>query len=275
VLLTVVRMGWDTPRDVRTVRDRIKLELVRVEAFGTGMGYARLVQFHDNAAKDLHAKVRGLYGGEAPRGLILDLRDNPGGLLDEAVAVADLFLDEGPIVETRSRTEGHTVHEATAGGFPAEMPIVVLVNGQSASAAEIVAAALQDTKRARLVGTRTYGKGSVQTIYENRDESALKLTIGRYFTPSGQPVAPREGRQPEYVVTLPGGPDPADQLRQRLTEAVGDEAARAELLGLLDGVSPPHAREEGAVSWTGTVAERVDRDPQLRTAVDLIEGRTP
>jgi carboxyl-terminal processing protease len=206
------------------------------------------------------------------KALVLDLRDNPGGLLEEAVKVADLFLDTGPIVSTRGRMMAERVYPATPGGYPATLPVVVVVNGQSASASEIVTGALQDTGRAAVVGTPTYGKGSVQTVFGYADGSALKLTIALYFTPSGAPVAPKEGRKPDVVVDLPGRPDPRDALRDRLVSTQLTSAERGELLALIAEL-PPSPATRRAVPWTLEGAARLQADPPLRAAVDLAASR--
>ncbi|MCB9662656.1 MAG: PDZ domain-containing protein [Alphaproteobacteria bacterium] len=187
--LQVRRAGDGSDHTIQTVRDRVEAPNVDVDALAPGIAYARMVQFREGAAADLERQLARHVAEGPVEALVLDLRDNPGGLLTEAVATADLFLSEGPIVSTTGRVEGERrAFEATPDSLG--VPVVVLVNGRSASAAEIVAAALQDTRAGRLVGTRTYGKGSIQTVFEHRDGSALKLTVGRYLTPSGTPVAP-------------------------------------------------------------------------------------
>jgi carboxyl-terminal processing protease len=256
---------------LRTVRDRVVTPAVAAERLDSGVGYVRLYQFQDDAAESLLETIRELSATAPLTGLVLDLRDNPGGLLDEAVEVSDLFLDDGVIVSTRGRSDGEEEHLATRGGVAPELPVVVLVNGLSASAAEIVAGALQDTERAALVGTHTYGKGSVQVLYENRDESALRLTTSRYYTPSGAPVAPEQGRMPEHRVELPGSPDPAEALRERIAALEVDAGEREALLELVEALSTAEEPEEPLVPWEGTVAERRQLDPQLDFALRLLE----
>jgi len=202
----------------------------------------RLYQFQEDASESLLETIRELSATAPLTGLVLDLRDNPGGLLDEAVEVSDLFLDEGIIVSTKGRADGAEAHIATPGGVKPELPVVVLVNGMSASAAEIVAGALQDTQRASLVGTHTYGKGSVQVLYENRDQSALRLTTSRYYTPSGAPAS--------------------------LEVPPGEKEVLLQLVEALAAAEEPH---EPLVPWDGTVAERRQLDPQLDFALRLLE----
>jgi carboxyl-terminal processing protease len=195
--------GWKEPRPFSLSREIIKIENVVGRLLEPGYGYVKLKQFSEKAEHDLSMSLdrleRASPGGHL-RGLILDLRNNPGGLLDEAVRVADDFLDSGLIVRTEGRNgrvldEEHAHSRGTRSGFP----MVVLVNGGSASASEIVAGALQDHNRAAIFGTQTFGKGSVQTVIELADGSALKLTIARYFTPSGRSIQER-GIAPDVVV---------------------------------------------------------------------------
>lgn len=268
VVVTVTRDGWDEPRDIRTVRDRIETPAVEGGLLGDVV-YIRLVQFQEDAAVAVEREFDRLSEGKAVRGLVFDLRDNPGGLLDQAVDVSDLFLDDGVIVSTRGRATPEEVYEASAGGFDAELPVVVLVNGMSASASEIVASALQETDRATLVGTHTYGKGSVQTLFDNRDETAVKLTIGRYYTPSGEPVATRKGREPDHVVPMPSELSERQQLMEKLGSIEIDETARQELLQLADGW-PEDDPVEPPIPWSTPLEERAEVDPQLAFALELL-----
>lgn len=267
VTLLVEREGWDGPKTLTTTRDRIDTKAV-LGARLDDVVYLRLVQFTSEIANDLVLAWDTHSAGEAPKALILDLRDNPGGLLDQAVAVSDLFLDEGVIVSTRSRVDGEHVHEATAGGLPADLPVFLLINGMSASASEILAGALQDTGRAILVGTRTYGKGSVQSVYENSDGSALKLTTGAYFTPSGEPVARAAGRKPDHEVRFPVDDAPALQLRARIEASDLSEEEREAMLALLDEL-PTARTARPSIPWHLPPAERVAVDPQLAKALEL------
>ncbi|MCB9672804.1 MAG: S41 family peptidase [Alphaproteobacteria bacterium] len=270
--LQVRRAGDGSDHTIQTVRDRVEAPNVDVDALAPGIAYARMVQFREGAAADLERQLARHVAEGPVEALVLDLRDNPGGLLTEAVATADLFLSEGPIVSTTGRVEGERrAFEATPDSLG--VPVVVLVNGRSASAAEIVAAALQDTRAGRLVGTRTYGKGSIQTVFEHRDGSALKLTVGRYLTPSGTPVAPRDGRLPDVVIPWPGEDTSVDDLREAIVglPTLTDDQ-RTELLDLVDGL--PHAELRmlrSSIPWDGPPASRLARDPQLTAA--LTEAR--
>ncbi|MEO8444315.1 MAG: S41 family peptidase [Gammaproteobacteria bacterium] len=194
VLLTVARDGRPEPIAFNLERGAVDLHSVRSRALAPGFAYVRIAQFSDTTAKDLRRAIarvnRDTAGGL--RGLVLDLRDNPGGVLDAAVDVADSFLERGVIVTASGRTRDATFsHEAVPGDLLEGAPLVVLVNGASASASEIVAGALQDHHRALLLGTRTFGKGSVQTVMPLSDGRAIKLTTSRYFTPSGASIQGR------------------------------------------------------------------------------------
>ena len=182
------------------VRDVIKIVAVSSRSLAPGIGYIRLKRFQERTDRELREALEELTRKAPLKGLVLDLRNNPGGLLDQAVRVADLFLDRGTIVRTTGKrgrmTEEETAHSrGTFKGFP----MVCLVNEGSASAAEIVAGALQDHKRAVVLGARTFGKGSVQTIIDLEDGSGLKLTIARYFTPSGRSIQ-EAGIEPDIAV---------------------------------------------------------------------------
>lgn len=188
VLLSVAREGHTEPLAFDLQRRAVDVHSVRSQPLEAGYAYLRISQFSDTTAKDLRSALQRL-NRETPgglRGLVLDLRDNPGGVLDAAVDVADSFLEQGLIVTASGRTREATFrHEAAPGDLLAGAPLVVLVNGGSASASEIVAGALQDNRRAMIVGTRTFGKGSVQTVMPLSGGRAIKLTTSRYFTPSG------------------------------------------------------------------------------------------
>ncbi len=271
--LSVVREGHDEVLILPTVRDRVVTPTVEGERLASGVLYLRILGFHGKVGDRLLEEIERLAPEGAPAGIALDLRDNPGGLLDQAVAVADVFLDEGLIVSTRSRRGGPIEYHATARGIGPDVPVVVLVNGLSASASEIVAGALQDTGRGVLLGTSTYGKGSVQVLYENPNRSALKLTTARYYTPSGEPVAPEEGRPPDHLVELAPPPPPQDALRERVATLDLSEEDRTELLELL-GELPGASPTRPLIPWRAPFAERLETDPQLAAAIALLEGRS-
>jgi carboxyl-terminal processing protease len=191
VELTVAREGLPSPLDFSLIRSNVQVRSVIARTLEPGYGYVRITQFSDSTAGDLNRALRTLVA-RSPRGmdgLVLDLRNNPGGVLEAAVEVADLFLERGVIVSASGRSREATFrHDARAGDLLDGAPMVVLVNKGSASAAEIVAGALKDHRRATIVGSRTFGKGSVQTVMPLSEGRAIKLTTSRYFTPSGESI---------------------------------------------------------------------------------------
>ena len=189
VKLTIARKGAEKPLDFSITRDVIPLKSVRYHFLSPGIGYVRISNFQSKTAQDLSTALEELERGGKLNGLIIDLRNNPGGLLSQAIEVSELFLDSGVIVSTKGRDSSQNI-KATAhkDEKQRDYPIIVLVNSGSASAAEIVAGALQDNKRAIIIGTRTFGKGSVQTILPLSDGSGLRLTTSLYFTPSGKSI---------------------------------------------------------------------------------------
>ena len=191
IKLTVVRKGSDKPIVVTIVRDVIRVKSVSSRTEGDRVGYIRITLFNEQTSDGLKKAISDLtsqLGADKIKGFVVDLRNNPGGLLDQAISVSDAFLDRGEIVSTRGRDVTDTERfNARPGDLTNGKPVIVLINGGSASASEIVAGALQDQKRATLVGTRSFGKGSVQTIIPLGDgNGALRLTTARYFTPSGR-----------------------------------------------------------------------------------------
>ena len=201
VVITITRKGVPGPIDFTIVRDIIPLESVRSHLLKRECGYIRITNFRENTADDVEAALKKFESAKTPlKGLILDLRDNPGGLLDQAVEVADIFLDKGEIVSIRGRLETHSkTYPARRNKNKHPHPMVLLINAGSASASEIVAGALQDHGRALVLGTTSFGKGSVQTVEPLRDGSGLKLTIARYYTPSGNAIQAR-GIVPDILV---------------------------------------------------------------------------
>lgn len=202
IILTVVRVGEDKPIKITITRDIISVRSVRGKTLEPGFGYIRISNFQNNTAEDLRKLLEELKqeNNNGLSGLILDLRNNPGGILNAAVGVSDLFLDSGLIVYTEGRIKDSKL---TFNAKPMDMikdaPIIVLVNGGSASASEIVAGALQDHDRAIIMGEQTFGKGSVQTILPMNDEAALKLTTARYYTPSGRSIQ-ASGITPDIII---------------------------------------------------------------------------
>ncbi len=210
VTISIMREGLTKPRDYTITREIINIKSVKYEVLDNNIAYVRIVQFQERTSEDLRAALDAIVkktNGNI-RGIILDLRNDPGGLLNKSVEVADDFIDEGIIVYTKGRVAGSdiTFTAKKEGTLPSDIPMVVLVNGGSASASEIVSGALKDLKRAILIGEKTYGKGSVQTIIPLPDGSGLKLTTAKYYTPSGVSIDGK-GIIPDIVVTNPEPPE--------------------------------------------------------------------
>lgn len=200
--LTLRREGVNEPIDVSIVRDIIKIKSVRSRMEGEDIGYIRVTTFSQNTSSGVKKALNSLQkeAGNKLTGYVLDLRNNPGGLLDQAIEVADIFLDKGEIVSTRGRDEGDSKRDnATKGDMAGGLPIVVLINGGSASASEIVSGALQDHRRAIVMGTQSFGKGSVQTVIPLPGNNAMRLTTARYYTPSGRSIQ-ASGITPDIIV---------------------------------------------------------------------------
>jgi carboxyl-terminal processing protease len=270
VLLTILRDGFSAPREFALIRDHIRLASVEGALYG-GFAHVKVKNFQDRTdaslGKELE-RLRGLNGGRELGGLVLDLRNNPGGLLDQAVAMADRFLPGGlVIVSTRGRSGAQVTEERSKDrGTEAPYPLVVLVNAGTASAAEIVAGALQDHHRALLLGTPTFGKGSVQTVIELEDGSGLKLTIARYYTPSGRSIQER-GIVPEAMVPEAEGGTlaPAGQLREKdLRRHFKGEGKAADGPGLTPALPEPRRPLEAAARLS---------DHQLKVALEYLAAR--
>lgn len=209
VKITIRREGEKEPRVITLIRDKIVVKSVKPELLENGIGYVKLAQFQDRTSQELTEAIDGLetQNGKELSGLILDLRNNPGGLLTEAIDVVDEFIDSGLIVSVRGRTEDQTrEYYATKNGSFQTFPVVVIVNDGSASASEVVAEALQDSKRAVILGTKTFGKGSVQTIIKLEDGSGLKLTTAKFYAPSGRSIN-QVGVTPDIKVENGGDQD--------------------------------------------------------------------
>ena len=216
VSVTIIRQGEKEPLDFELVRDVIPIVSVKALELKPGYNYIRLSQFSGSTTKELEAALKKMETSKAPvKGLVFDLRNNGGGLLNQAIQVTDLFLDEGQILSIKGRNKKNTkVYMATPDAAPRGYPMVVLINGGSASASEIVAGALQDQKRALILGTTSFGKGSVQTVETLRDGSGVKLTIARYFTPNGRSIQAK-GIEPDIVLQHKRI-DPADSQEEGL-----------------------------------------------------------
>ncbi len=200
VRITIYRKGWHDLKDITLVRDVIPIKSVKSRLLEEGYGYIRITNFQTKTSRDLHRALKKLSSKKRLKGLVIDLRSNPGGLLEQAVKVSDTFLEKGLIVYTDGRLKDQQMKfEAHRRGTEPDYPIVVLVNEGSASAAEIVAGALQDHRRGIILGTQTFGKGSVQTIIPLEDGAAVRLTTARYYTPSGRSIQAK-GITPDIIV---------------------------------------------------------------------------
>ncbi|WP_420583759.1 S41 family peptidase [Ruegeria sp.] len=273
IVITVVREGEQEPFDVTIIRDTIKLTAVRARTEGTSV-VLRVTTFNDqtfpNLMEGLAEQIEEAGGIEKVNGVVLDLRNNPGGLLTQAIKVSDAFLNEGEIVSTRGRdpSEGERFN-ATPGDLAEGKPIVVLINGGSASASEIVAGALQDHRRAIVVGTKSFGKGSVQTVMPLRGDGAMRLTTSRYYTPSGRSIQAL-GVSPDIIVEQPR---PVPDAEEEESDRPG--RSEADLRGSLnnDSLSEDEIRqiEEDRAKAEAT-AELREEDYQLAYAIDILKG---
>lgn len=260
--LKIQREGADGPIDITIIRDVIKVRSVRWRVERENVGYIDINSFTeqtDNGLEDAIAKIKEQAGEDKIKGYVIDLRLNPGGLLDQAVNVSDAFLDRGEIVSTRGRADGDiSRYSARAGDLTEGKPLIVLINGGSASAAEIVAGALQDHKRATILGSRSFGKGSVQTILQLGGSGALRLTTALYYTPSNTSIQAK-GISPDISVAQPL----PDELKGRV-ESAGESNLRGHISGQLED-------EEGSGS-SAYVPQDPKDDIQLNYALDLILG---
>lgn len=262
IVLTIVRKDRPEPFEVTLKRAIIQLESVRAELLETGFGYVRVIQFQIGTATSLRQQLARLAreAGTALKGLVLDLRDNPGGVLDGAIQVSDTFLRDGLIVSTRGRAEDSEVtFSASPKDYLNDAPLVVLVNGGSASASEIVAGALQDHGRALILGTTTFGKGSVQTILPMLNGAALKLTTARYYTPNDRSIQ-ATGITPDVVSQPAESSQTPDGDASRLRES--------DLAG--------HLENELEKDQNATVDTKTDpllfSDLQVREALNILKG---
>ena len=276
VVITVVREGVPDPFDVSIIRETIKVAAVKGRLVGETV-VLRITSFTDQTYSGLQAELKKAVdeagGLDKVNGFVLDLRNNPGGLLTQAIDVSDAFLNEGEIVSTRGRSpQDNERFNAVAGDLAEGKPVVVLINGGSASASEIVAGALQDHRRAIVVGTKSFGKGSVQTIIPVRGDGAMRLTTARYYTPSGRSIQAL-GVMPDIVVNQP----PIDPAKVAAVDAAKDAGTRSEadLRGILSNDSMTEeekAQLEADRARTEEAAKLRGDDYQLAYAVDILRG---
>jgi carboxyl-terminal processing protease len=264
IKLTIMRKGQDKPIEVSITRDVIRVRSVRMRTEGDDVGVVRISQFNEQTTEGVRKSIADITAqiqSDKLRGFIIDLRNNPGGLLDQAISVSDAFLERGEIVSTRGRNAEETQrYSAKAGDLTKGKPVIVLINGGSASASEIVAGALQDHKRATILGTRSFGKGSVQTIIPlGNNNGALRLTTARYYTPSGKSIQAK-GIVPEIEVLQ----DVPDELKAR-----ADSKGEASLRG--------HLKTQEGEEKTGSqsyIPPDAKNDKALNMALDLLRGKT-
>ncbi|MBW1681795.1 MAG: S41 family peptidase [Deltaproteobacteria bacterium] len=266
VHLTVFRKGEQKPLEFVITRDVIPLVSVRHLLLTPEIGYVRVMHFRTNTSSDLRKALEEIEKGRQVKGLVLDLRNNPGGLLMQAAEVADLFLDAGLIVSTRGRKSGQNLTLSAHKDLKERTyPIIVLVNGGSASASEIVAGALQDNKRALILGTRTFGKGSVQTILPLSDGSGLRLTTARYYTPNGTSIQ-LSGITPDIELAFqPVEEDKAEKEEKRRRFLREEDLAR-HMEGEKNG-----KQEKGESKKDTKVKRLLERDNQVRYALELLK----
>ena len=262
IRLKIMRKGQDKPTEVSITRDVIRVRAVRFRNEGDDVGYIRITQFNEQTTENLKKALSDIttqIPADKLKGFVVDLRNNPGGLLDQAISVSDAFLEKGEIVSTRGRNAEETQRfNARAGDLAKGKPIIVMVNGGSASASEIVAGALQDHKRATVIGTRSFGKGSVQTIIPlGSGNGALRLTTARYYTPSGKSIQAK-GIVPDIEVLQ----DVPDEVKSRAVETKGEASLRGHLKA--EG-------EEGGGSQSYIPPDAKD-DKALKAAADLLRG---
>jgi len=267
IVLTIIREGSNKPLKIEIVRDIIKVTSVKSKLLSNHYAYIRITQFQTNTAENMEEAVENLKkkSKDSLRGVVLDLRNNPGGLLGASVSVADDFLEDGRIVYTEGRTEDSEISfNATPGDIINGLPIVVLINVGSASASEIVSGALQDHKRAIIMGTRSFGKGSVQSVMPLKDGNALKLTTARYYTPSGRSI------QAEGIVP--------DIMLENIQTATVEEPEfkplqEANLAGHLDnGDAKVSDIEEKEATEKQERADLAKNDFQLLEALNVLQG---
>jgi carboxyl-terminal processing protease len=254
--LTVLRDNQDLPIEFTIVRDIIQVSSVRSRILEPGYGYVRISQFQTSSGDDFKKELRELKQQEANlKGVIIDLRNNPGGIVPASVIISDAVLDGGTIFYTKGRLpSANSTYQATSGDLLEGIPIVVLINGGSASASEIVAGALQDHRRAAIIGTQSFGKGSVQTVIPLGDGRAVKLTTARYFTPNGRSIQ-AEGITPDIIV------EPAEIRRYHLRDKIREEDLEGHL----------HQVGDNAESSAGPEEDITD-DNQLYEALNVLKG---
>ncbi|MDR2550229.1 MAG: S41 family peptidase [Desulfobulbus sp.] len=281
VTITVHRQEWKEPRDFTMIREAIPLVSVKYTELEPGFSYIRVSNFQATTTKDLRNALKTIKKKHHILGVILDLRNNPGGLLDQAVKVADLFLDKGVIVSTKGRNKEEQMQfEAHPGDGYGDFPMVTLVNGGSASGSEIVAGALRDHKRAVIMGTTTFGKGSVQTILPLPDGAGLRLTTAKYYTPSGESIQ-ATGIKPDIVVPLTTQSDsaaipapPGKTIREKdlPRHLENDKGGKKQSESAAEPAEGNDEEEFQQMEDIHQIAKRMEQDNQLQAAFSTLKG---
>jgi len=271
VVITIIRETVKKPIDFTLIRDVIPIESVKSASLEPGYGYIRITNFREQTTDDVEKALETFENSASSlKGLVLDLRDNPGGILSQAISISDLFIEEGTILTIKGRLDKHNnVFKARTSDSPRSYPIIVLINGGSASASEIVAGALKDHQRALLLGTQTFGKGSVQTVESLRDGYGIKFTIARYYTPSGQSIQ-ATGVVPDIIVhkkniVADDTPNPVDQLLKE-----SDLENHLESKPLKDTTKKVDKPEEDLPQPNAMLLENIQNDNQVMRALELL-----
>jgi carboxyl-terminal processing protease len=267
VTITIMRENMAKPKDIILTRAIIQIKSVKAKTFDGNIGYIRIASFHEKTADDLRKAVKEIESKLNPmKGLVLDLRNDPGGLLVQAIEVSDIFLKSGVIVSTHGRTKNmESKMMAKDNGDEVTCPVVVLVNEGTASAAEIVAGALQDNGRALIIGTKTFGKASVQTVIPLADGSALKLTTARYYTPNGRSIQ-AEGIKPDIIVKFIKFTEDTDI---GLDERIREKDLKGHIKPINENGNKAADESQGKDSKE---AADLTKDNQLKTAIDILKS---
>jgi carboxyl-terminal processing protease len=270
VTLTIFRKDMKEPKDYVITRAVIKIKSVKSNVYEGGIGYIRISAFQESTVDELRKALQQIDGKKDLKGIVVDVRSNPGGLLDQAVKSSDAFLKSGTIVTTKGRAKGiESKFSARDDGNEPTCPMVVLVNEGTASAAEILAGALQDNSRAIVLGMQTFGKGSVQTVIPLEDGSALKLTTAKYYTPNGRSIQ-AEGIKPDIVVELirpPESPETPEAQMLREKDLKGHIKGEKE-----DAAKPVEGQAKEPAKEPAMEKNDLQRDNQLKSAVDILKS---
>ncbi|MDQ6999283.1 MAG: S41 family peptidase [Mariprofundus sp.] len=271
IVLTIFRKGSDTPLEIKIVRAVIKVKSVKSDMLAPGYAYLRITQFQERTASLLKKQIKELQkrAGGKLTGAVLDLRNNPGGLLNQAVEVSDMFLDKGNIVSTKSRAGKNLSFDARRGDVLNGLPLIVLINHGSASASEIVSGALQDHHRAVLVGTKSFGKGSVQSVVPLNDGTAIKITTALYYTPSGRSIQ-ATGIDPDIEVEqVLHKPEETSESKRPL---VSERDLKGHLANGNGNKKKAKLQKSKAEGPSEAMKKRLPLDTQLQRALDLLKG---